>query len=311
MIKDIKKSDIKMEISHLKVFQTVIKTGSVTGAAQKLNCVQSNVTARVKSLEDELETKLFYRKPRGMVLTPAGRILLDYAKKILHLEKEAKKALLGDDKIQGHLLLGAFESVSAIRLPILFAKYHRLYPEVELSLITGTSTDLNQKVLDYEIDGAFVTDEYRVPDMKWTEVFREELVLVYPSGKASPETAAKKGVLVFPRPCAYRERLEQWFQEKGIALNQKLELGSTDGMIECVSAGMGVSILPFSSVEKASKLGVVSIHRIGKKLGSVPIMFIKRKDTLISNPLSAFLELLANQEAYKNSQYRKPLPHEN
>jgi DNA-binding transcriptional LysR family regulator len=71
-------------------------------------------------------------------------------------------------------------------------------------------------------------------------------------------------------------------------------------MIECVAAGMGVSILPFSLVEKASKIGVVSVHRIGKKLGSVPIMFIKRKDTLISKPLSAFLELLANYGDNKN-----------
>lgn len=286
-----------MEISHLRVFQTVAETGSVSRAAQKLNCVQSNVTARIKGLENELGSKLFYRKPTGMIVTPTGHILLNYAKQILHLEKEAKKALLDNDKVQGQLLLGAFESVAAIRLPILLSKYHRLYPEVDLSLITGTSAELNQKVLNYEIDGAFVTDEYRVTDMKWTEAFREELVLIYPSGKESPEAAAQKGVLVFPRPCAYRERLEQWFQEKGLALNQKMELGSADGMVECVAAGMGVSILPFSSVEKASKLGIISVHRIGKKLESVPIMFVKREDTLISKPLSAFLDLIANQGA--------------
>ncbi len=284
-----------MEISHLRIFQTVAETGSVSGAAQRLNCVQSNVTARIKGLEDELGSLLFYRKPRGMITTPAGHTLLDYAKQILHLEKEAKKALQDTDKVQGRLRLGAFESVAAVRLPILLSKYHRLYPEVDLSLITGTSTDLNQKVLDYEIDGAFVTDEYRVPGMKWTEAFREELVLIYPSGKASPEEAAQKGVLVFPRPCAYRERLEKWLKKKGLALNQKMELGSADGMVECVAAGMGVSILPFSSVENASKLGIISVHRIGKKLASVPIYFVKREDTLVSNALSAFLDLLADQ----------------
>lgn len=289
-----------MEVSHLRVFQTVAEAGSVSNAAQALNCVQSNVTARIKSLENELGAKLFYRKPRGMIATPAGRILLDYAKQILHLEKEAKKALLDSDKIQGQLLLGAFESVAAVRLPVILARYHRLYPEVDLSLITGSSTELNQKVLDYEIDGAFVTDKYRVSNMKWTEAFRERLVLVYPSGKESPATAAQKGVLVFPKPCAYRERLEQWFQEKGIALNKKIELGSSDGMIKCIAAGMGVSILPFSSVEKEVKMGIVSVHRIGKKLDSVPIMFVKRKDTLISKPLSAFMELLADRDVCKN-----------
>lgn len=214
------------------------------------------------------------------------------------MEKEAKKALLDDDRIQGQLLLGAYESIAAIRLPVFLAKYHRLYPDVDLSLVTGESTDLSQKVLEYEIDGAFITDGYRLTDMEWSQVFHEKLVLIYPCGKESPESAAQKGVLVFPRPCAYRERLEQWFQEKGIALKKKVELGSADGMIECVSAGMGVSILPFSLVEKASKLGVISIHRIGKRLESVPIMFVKRKDTLISKPLSVFLALLSDKDAF-------------
>lgn len=134
--------------------------------------------------------------------------------------------------------------------------------------------------------------------MKWIEAFREELVLIYPSGKISPEEAAQKGVLVFPRPCVYRERLEKWFQENGFPLNQKMELGSADGMVECVAAGMGVSILPFSSVEKASKLGIISVHRIGKKLSFVPIMFVKREDTLVSTPLTAFLDLLGTQSCH-------------
>ncbi len=72
-----------------------------------------------------------------------------------------------------------------------------------------------------------------------------------------------------------------------------MELGSADGMVECVAAGMRVSILPFSSVENASKLGIISVHRIGKTLASVPIYFVKREDTLVSKPLSAFLDLLA------------------
>ncbi len=287
-----------MELSHLKVFQNVADIGSVSGAAQALNCVQSNVTARIKGLEDELGSALFYRRPRGMIPTPAGRILSGYAKKILHLEKEAKKALSDEGQVQGQLRLGAFESVAAVRLPILLAKYHRLYPDVDLSLITGSSSDLNRKVLNYEIDGAFVTDGYKASDMKWRQAFGEELVLIYPTGKDSAVTAAQKGVLVFPRPCAYRERLEQWFQKKGMVLNPRMELGSADGIIGCVSAGMGVSLLPFSLVEKASKSGIVSVHRIGSRLESVPIMFVKRQDTLISKPLRTFLQLLENRDAW-------------
>ena len=283
-----------MELNHLRIFQAVVQAGSVSRAARDLNCVQSNVTARIKGLESELGVTLFYRRPKGMTLTSSGRILLGYAGQILHLEKEAKKAVLDDDQIRGRLLLGGFESVAAVRLPGLLARYHRLYPEVDLSLIIATSKALNQKVLNYEIDGAFVTEKYDLPDMSWTEAFCEELVLVYPSGKDSPVTAARKGVLVFPRPCVYRERLEQWFREKGLGFKTKMELGSADGIIKCVSAGMGVSILPLSLVEDLSESGEISIHRIGKKLASVPILFVRRKDTLISKPLGVFIKLITN-----------------
>lgn len=284
-----------MEISHLRVFRAVAEAESVTGAARVLNCVQSNVTARIKSLEEELGIQLFYRKPRGMALSPAGRILLDYAQKILHLEKEVKDALHDDGIIKGRLMLGAFESLAAVRLPTILSTYHRHYPDVDLSLITADSSELNRKVLHYEIDGAFVTDGYEMPNIEWREAFREKLVLVYPAGKLSVEKAAQKGLLVFPKPCAYRERLESWCQMKGIAIHQKVELGSADGMIQCVAAGMGVTILPHSLVKKAASIGSVSIRRIGKKLASVPIMFVKRKDASISKPLEAFLDLLSDK----------------
>ncbi|THB81783.1 MAG: LysR family transcriptional regulator [Desulfobacteraceae bacterium] len=282
-----------MEITHLKMFQAVAEAGSVSGAAERLHCVQSNVTSRIKNLEKELETLLFHRKSRGMILTPAGHVLLDYARQIIHLEKDAKQVLLDDDLVQGPLLIGAFESIAAIRLPKLLARYHMQYPQVELSLITGTSTELNKKVLDYEVEGAFVTDGYRTPGIQWSEAFYEELVIVSPTGNDRLLDAAQKSILVFPRPCAYRERLEQWLQANGLAPRRQIELGSSDGIVKCISAGMGISILPFSTVESAVKQGVVSIQRLDSSLASVPIMFVRRKGAHESKPLSAFLDLVS------------------
>ncbi len=281
-----------MEISHLKIFRTVADLGSVSAAAGQLNCVQSNVTIRIKHLEQELGQALFYRKPRGMILTPSGHLLLKYANQIIHLEKEARKAVSDNTWVRGQLMLGAIESVAAIHLPRLLAKFHGLYPEIELSLITGNSTELNQKVADYELEGAFVTDGYKLPGLEWQDVFQENLVLVCPAGNEPPKTAAQKGILVFPKPCIYRERLEAWFVSQGLSPAKKIELGSTDGMIKCVSAGMGVSALPLSAVETASRSGVISTHPIGKKLESVPIMFVMRKDILVSKALREFLNLI-------------------
>ena len=82
-----------MDIGLLRVFQAVAAEGSVSKASERLNCVQSNVTARLGQLENELETQLFYRKKRGMALTPAGRVLLEYANRAIHLIREAEIAV--------------------------------------------------------------------------------------------------------------------------------------------------------------------------------------------------------------------------
>ena len=81
-----------------------------------------------------------------------------------------------------------------------------------------------------------------------------------------------------------------------VPLKQKMELGSVDGLLKCVAAGMGMGVLPLTTVESALALNTVSVHPLGRALESVPIMFVKRQDTLMSKPLEMFLELLSGQK---------------
>jgi DNA-binding transcriptional LysR family regulator len=118
--------------TRLKIFSTVAKEGSITKAAQQLDYVQSNVTSRIHQLETELGTSLFYRHSRGVSLTSAGEILLQYANKVLHLCAEAEKAVRDNATPHGPLRIGSMETTAAIRLPAVLAAYHRLYPEVHL-----------------------------------------------------------------------------------------------------------------------------------------------------------------------------------
>ena len=144
-----------MESQELRIFREVAKEGSITKAAQALGYVQSNVTARVRQLEEELNTKLFYRQ-RGMVLTPAGEKLLGYAERVLHLLDEAQQALNDSAEPMGRLRLGAHHTASAMHLPNILAEYNHQYPKVELSLVTDLSEELVHKILHFQLDGAFV-----------------------------------------------------------------------------------------------------------------------------------------------------------
>ena len=281
-----------MEISQLKVFLAVSELGSVSKAALHLNCVQSNVTTRIKNLEKEVGRALFYRKPRGMIISPAGRQLEIYARKLINLEKEARISLIEDNAVQGSLIVGTFESVAAMKFPVILSRYHERYPEVDLSFITASSTELCRQVANYQIDGAFVSDGYRLPSLDWWPAFFEKLVLVCPAGKNPEETAEKKGILVFPKPCAYRKRLEVWLDRNDLPLKQTMELGTVDGMVKCIAAGMGMGLIPLATVESALPLNTVSVYPLEENLESVPIMFIKRKDTLVTKAMEAFHGIL-------------------
>ena len=105
-----------MDLGDLNIFRAVVQTGGITRAAEKLHRVQSNVTTRVRQLEQDLGVDLFIREGKRMHLSPAGKLLLNYADQLLDLAQEAREAV-HDVKPRGLFRLGSMESTAAIRLP--------------------------------------------------------------------------------------------------------------------------------------------------------------------------------------------------
>ena len=246
-----------MELTDLLTFSTVARLGGITRAADELNTVQSNVTQRVKALEAEIGTALFERHSRGMTLTGAGRRLLPYAQRMAALSREAVLAARDDGEPKGPLSIGSMETTAAVRLPALLADFHRRFPSVRLTLRTAPTADLVAAVLDGALDGAFVAGPIEHADLTSTVAFKEELVLVtarrWTSLAALRAGTPESGptALVFRTGCTYRQRLEQVFTEFGWPSAARFELGTLDGMIGCVAADMGVTLLPRAVVARA------------------------------------------------------------
>ena len=268
-----------MELTDLLTFSAVARTGGITRAAEELNTVQSNVTQRVKALEAEIGTALFERHSRGMTLTGAGRRLQPYAQRMTALSREAMLAARDDGEPKGPLAIGSMETTAAVRLPALLAHFHRRYPAVQLSLRTATTADLVAAVLDGSLDGAFVAGPIEHADLNATVAFREELVLVTARHiknlaevrAATPESGPT--VLVFRTGCTYRQRLEQVLTEFGWPSATRFELGTLDGMIGCVAAGMGVTLLPRAVIGRNES---VRIHALDATQSKVETLFITR-----------------------------------
>jgi DNA-binding transcriptional LysR family regulator len=267
-----------MDLVALHIFKTVAEAGGITKAAARLHRVQSNITTRVKQLEERLGTRLFHRQKRRLVLSAEGKTLLEYAERLLRLSAEAEAALRNHAP-RGTLRIGALESTAATRLPPLLSRYHLAYPEVRLELVTGTSGALVARVLNGEVEAAFVAEPFTAQGLETELAFTEELVLIAPKGFAdirSAKDAAHLPVLAFAAGCSYRRRLETWLGRSGIAPERVMEYGSYHAIVACVAAGSGIAIVPQSVIRALRPQKQVRIHPLPKEIALAKTQLVWR-----------------------------------
>src|SRR3982075_66203 len=226
-----------MDLADLHIFRSVVQAGGITRAAEKLNRVQSNVTTRVRQLEADLGVQLFIREGKKLPLSPEGKLLLDYADRLLDLAQEARHALQ-DAKTRGRLRLGSKESTASVRLPVPINEYLSRYPEVSLELRIGTPRELAAAVRAGELDAALVAEP--IPDAPFEKVplYNEELVIIaaanHPPIK-SPKDVNGRPVLAFETGCSSRQRMEDWFAGSGEMSDRVIETSSYHTILRCAA----------------------------------------------------------------------------
>jgi DNA-binding transcriptional LysR family regulator len=271
----------------------VVRTGGIIRAAESLHRVQSNITARIKKLEQDLGTALFLREGKRMQLTPAGKVLLDYADRLLALAQETRTAL--QDKLpRGIFRLGCMESTAAARLPAALSEFHRSYPEVSVEVHTGDPRHLAAQVVAGELDVALVAEPVSDPRLQAVPTFEEEMVIVAWAGHpriAAPRDVVKRTLLAFHHGCPYRKRLEDWFERGGVTPERVVEVASYHAILGCAIAGMGVALMPRSVLDTYTERSRLSIHELDAKFRKTRTMLVWRKDAPQAN-IAAFSEIL-------------------
>ena len=289
-----------MDAADLRVFEAVARLGGMNRAAGELNTVQSNVTQRIRLLEEELATPLFQRHSRGVALTPAGQRLLPYAGRVAQLLAEARRAVKDDGTPSGPLQVGSLETTAALRLSPVLASYAAAHPAVDIALTTGTSAELVELVLAHRLEGAFVCGPVQHPELAAEPIFAEELVLVTaPSQKSLDRilTRSDLKIVVLRAGCSYRQRLEEILARRGIVGLRRLEFGTIEGILGCAAAGLGVTLLPRALVEGARRARRVAVHTLPPDEARVETVFIRRRDAFVSSALAAFLAFVPAQAA--------------
>lgn len=284
-----------MESGDLRIFRAVAVEGTVTKAAHALGYVQSNVTAHIRALEKEVGTPLFQRQ-HGMVLTPAGEKLLPYAEQVLRMLDEARYVLQDDGKPQGRLAIGTYHPVSAVDLPQIFARYHRNFPDVELSFLTLPSADLVDQIRHFKLDGAFIAatnyDQETLEEVWTTDL---ELVLIAPPAVRRLQDVFTLPFLMNTVGCYKRMALEEYLRFKGLPGVRYMEFNNIDAIVNGVMAGLGASFVMKQVVMKKEQMGLLRTFAVPPQFGTMRTCFVRAKGVSPSATLLRFVDMLCEE----------------
>ncbi|PSL95230.1 MULTISPECIES: LysR family transcriptional regulator [unclassified Pseudomonas] len=281
-----------MEFSQLRIFQAVAEEGSITRAAERLHRVPSNLSTRLKQMEEQLGVELFVRERQRLQLSPAGKVLLDYSTRLIALHDEAHGAVQGGQPA-GDFVLGSMYSTAAIHLPRLLARYHKAYPMVNLQVQSAPSGELLEGLITGRLDAALVDGPLTIATLDGVPLCEERLVLICEADHPpvrGPQDVAGRSVFTFRRSCAYRTRLETWFSHERVAMGRAIEIESYQGMLACVIAGSGVALMSESMLESLPGKDSVSVHPLTGPFATATTWLMWRKGMLGAN-LNAWIDL--------------------
>src|SRR5699024_3544385 len=281
-----------MNLRDLTIFQMAAQLNSINQTAQQLNYVQSNVTSRIKKLQRDLQVTLFHRHRLGIALTEEGEKLLPYAQKMIALSEEMQQISQYTKEPAGKLDIASVETV--IILPTILSLFIKNYTKVDVTLSTGVTGQLINDVLQYKIDGAFVTKNKQIAlhPLEQVEVFQEKLVLIASNDIKSIDEVLKLPLLRFSDGCGYREKLNEWLTDKEIVPTKVMELGTLETTLGSVIAGLGVAYVPYTAVELYERKGKIRCYNLPKKYSEISTVFIYRKEDYITSATKAFISTI-------------------
>lgn len=289
-----------INLHQLKIFHTVARSGSFSRAAAELLISQPSVSIQVGELERQLGAELFEQAGKTVRLTEAGRVLDDYAGRILTLIDEARVAV---DELKGlrrgRLLLGATSTPGTYLLPAALGKFKEQYPHVEIVLRIREARRIQELLLQRELHLGVVGGRVSLPDIEPTVWLADELVLVAsPAHRFAARPTVRVGELagepfvLRERGSGNRETVDEALHRAGVHVTPAFELEGAEMVKQAVAANLGVSILSRCAVElevAAGRLRIVPIDglRINRN-----IWLLRRRDQRLPHVAQAFLNAI-------------------
>lgn len=291
-----------MNLYHLRVFQTVAEHEHITRASEELILSQPAVTKIIQSLERDTGLELIERHGRRIVLTYAGHVLQNYARRMFALEREMEEALaVLRDVESGEIKLAANTTTGVYLLPPIVSRYRNLYPQVVLYITILNSSEIIEQTLNWTLDFGLVEgDPTKLPSGLHVEVFaQDELVLVVSPDhrwskldEINPELLREGHLLLREQGSGIREVIEQAFLLHGVQVQPLFTLPDNEAIKQMVISGVGTAIVSALAVQRELMNGdLIRIPIAGINLRP-QLSLVRRTDKQLSQAAQAFCSLL-------------------
>jgi DNA-binding transcriptional LysR family regulator len=241
---------VLLDVDQLRTFVTIAETGSFTKAADVVHKTQSAVSMQMKRLEERLDRPIFARDGRASKLTDDGERLLDYARRIVKLNIEAVAAF-SDAELRGRVRLGVPDDYADRYLPEIMARFSRVYPAVELTVICEPSTDLIERIDANDLDLAIITN---CEGGRAAESFRRERLLWVTSNRHSTHMEEPVPLALGRPTCRWRRTAIEAVEAVNRPYRLLYSSSNAGAVAAAVLAGLAVSVLPESGLRPGMRV---------------------------------------------------------
>lgn len=246
-----------VETQDLLIFKHVADLHSISRAAEKLDYVQSNVSQRMKILEDKLGARLLIRSNRGVKLTEEGTTLYKYAEDILKLMQDAKSAI-NKSKWKEYLAIGATQTVSAAMLPKLFLLFMKENDDIGMSMKTQDKQRLQEMLFYGEIDGVFINGLFDEERFESVHSLSEDIVILSHQDFKFEEEECPTLIVNSDTTCTYRNKTFEVAKDKGYTDPRIMEFDTLESILNAVESGMGMTVVPKRILDnRKTMLGII------------------------------------------------------
>ena len=296
-----------MEFPQLEAFLEAANRGSFRRAADALYLSQPSVSARVQTLEREVGVALFHRTARGVRLTDMGRTFLPFAQRSLETLRRGREVLESVRQTSAGILnMATARVIGTYVLPETLQKFQQLYPDANLHIKVGGSSDVLQMVVDEEVQLGLARFMQH-PDVDALHLYDEEAVLVVHPGHSFTKTRVAAMSQVAQEPLivydpgdpgsSYFQFINRVCRDAGVTAKVEMNLDSVEAAKNMVRLGLGVSFLPRSAVRREvefESLTLIDLAEVPPVL--LPTYLLLRRGQEIGPTARSFLKLL--QETY-------------